>query len=80
MAVATPAIREAHRVKAMIPLFWANTFTGGEVAQLARKQLKPVHQCQQLQTPAVIDRGGASTRLCLQSWAISTCCTGHALM
>ena len=72
MAVATPAIREAHSVKAMIPLFWANTFTGGEVAQLARKQLKPVHQCQQLQTPAVTDRGGASTWLCLQSWINST--------
>ena len=54
MAVATPAIREAHRVKAMIPLFWANTFTGGEVAQLARKQLKPVHQRQQRQTPALL--------------------------
>ena len=43
-AVATPAIREAQSVKAIIPLFWANTLTGGEVAQLARKQLKPAKQ------------------------------------
>ena len=54
MAVATPAMRDAHSVNAMIPLFWANTFTGGEVAQLAKKELKPTQQFDSLSNDAAM--------------------------